>query len=86
MKDVDSDGLYVVSALSFFFRNDRRLVDDFWKYIEHALTKYQEAIVFKSVISCVCDFSANYGDLIKDKLEPIFKEFIGIFDVFYGLF
>jgi len=33
INDVDGDGFYLVSALAFFIPNDRRLIDDFWKYI-----------------------------------------------------
>jgi hypothetical protein len=31
--NVEGDGYYVVSALTYFFPHDRRIVDDFWKYI-----------------------------------------------------
>jgi hypothetical protein len=40
IKRVDSDGLYVVGSISFYFRTEPRLIDDFWKYIEYALTQY----------------------------------------------
>ncbi len=33
INNVEGDGFYVVSALAFFLPNDRRIVDDFWKYI-----------------------------------------------------
>lgn len=37
IKSVDGDGYYLVSALAFFLPNDRRLIEDFWKYIEAGL-------------------------------------------------
>jgi hypothetical protein len=38
---VDSDGIYVVGALGFFYA-DRKLVNDFWKYITMGLKKIDE--------------------------------------------
>lgn len=34
IKNVEGDGFYLVSALAYFIPNDRRLVDDFWKYVQ----------------------------------------------------
>ena len=33
INDVDGDGYYLVAALASFIPNDRRLIDDFWRYI-----------------------------------------------------
>jgi hypothetical protein len=80
IKDVDSDGFYVISALAYFYK-DRRLVDDFWKYIEHGLTKTNEAEIFKAAISCICDFASIYRDQIQDRMSNILGELIKIFEV-----
>ena len=69
IKKVDSDGLYVIGSLSFYFRDDPRLIDDFWKFIEHSLTQYNESHTFKAGLSCVCDFAANYGSVLGDKIH-----------------
>jgi len=66
---VDSDGLYVVGTLSFYFKNEPRLIDDFWKFIEHSLTQYSDSNTFKAALSCVCDFAANYGPTLNDKVH-----------------
>lgn len=81
LKDVDSDGFYVISALAFFFKGNRSMVDDFWKYIEFSFQKMNEEGLFKASISCICDFAHNYGDFIKDKIEIVFKEFFNAFEV-----
>jgi hypothetical protein len=33
------EGFFVVAALAYFIPNDRRLVDDFWKYIDYGIKK-----------------------------------------------
>lgn len=33
ISNVEADGFYVVSALAYFFPQDRRIVDDFWPYV-----------------------------------------------------
>jgi hypothetical protein len=42
INDVEGDGFYVVSALAYFIPNDKRLIDDFWKYIEYGLKKVNQ--------------------------------------------
>lgn len=42
INDVEGDGFYIVSALAYFIPSDRRLIDDFWKYIEHGLQKLNQ--------------------------------------------
>lgn len=79
MKRVDSDGLYVIGALSFYFRNEPRLIDDFWKYIEYSLTQYNESFIFKAGLSCVCDFAANYGPDLGEKVPLLMKHLIDSF-------
>ena len=79
IKKVDSDGLYVVGSLSFNFRNEPRLIDDFWKYIEYSLTQYNESHTFKAGLSCVCDFAANYGEMLGDKIPLLMKHLLDAF-------
>lgn len=76
INNVEGDGYYVVSALAFFFPHDRRIVDDFWKYIEFGLKKVNQAEVFKGAISCICDFISTYRDTITDKVDVIFTELL----------
>jgi hypothetical protein len=79
IKKVDSDGLYVIGSLSFYFRSEPRLIDDFWKYIEYSLTQYNESFTFKAGLSCVCDFAANYGPELGDKVPLLMKHLINSF-------
>ena len=68
IKDVDGDGYYLVSALAFFLPSDRRLVDDFWQFIEHGLAATRQEEIYKSTISCICDLAGIYKEQIIDKL------------------
>lgn len=79
---VDPDALYVVGTLSNFLRNDKRLIEDFWKYIEHSLSQHAESHIFKAVISCICDFAANYGPLLSDKIPILMPILLSCFQVF----
>lgn len=81
MKNVEGDGFYVVSALTYFIPHDLRIVDDFWKYIEFGLKKTNQGEVFKAAISCICDFATTYRNMISDKVESIFIELLDIFEV-----
>jgi len=78
---VESDGYYVVSALAFFFPQDRRIVDNFWPYIEKGLQKTANYDIFKATISCICDFSATYKQLISDKIDVTLSEILSLFEV-----
>ena len=40
--NVEADCYYVVSALAYFYPDDRRIVDNFWQYIEFGLKKYNQ--------------------------------------------
>lgn len=60
INDVDGDGFYLVAALASFIPNDRRLIDDFWRYIEYGLNKISQEDIYKAAISCVCDFASIY--------------------------
>ena len=70
----------MVSALAFFIPNDKRLIDDFWKYIEYGIKKTTQEEVFKSSISCICDLSGIYKELLMDKLEPILEQLIDLYE------
>ena len=70
----------MVSALAFFIPNDKRLIDDFWKYIEYGIKKTTQEEVFKSTISCICDLSGIYKELLIDKLEPILEQLIDLYE------
>lgn len=39
INNLNSDGFYIVAALAYFLPNDRRLVDNFWRYIEEGLKR-----------------------------------------------
>lgn len=79
--NVEGDGYYVVSALAYFFPEDTRIVDDFWKYIEFGLKKINQGEVFKAVISCICDFATTYREVIADKVDSIILELCEYFEV-----
>lgn len=79
ISDVDGDGFYLVSALAFFIPHDRRLIDDFWKYIEYGLKKTNQDDVFRATISCICDFATTYREQISDKVDPIINQIIELY-------
>lgn len=79
--NVDGDGFYVVSALAFFIPNDLRIANDFWKYIEFGLKKWNQNEVFRATISCICDFATTYRSSITNKVDSIFTELLDIFEV-----
>lgn len=76
INDVDGDGFYLVSALAYFIPNDRRLIDDFWKYIECGLKKTNQDDIFRATISCICDFATTYRSQISDKVDPVINQII----------
>jgi hypothetical protein len=80
---VDPDALYVVGTLSNYLRNDTRLIEEFWKYIEHSLSQHGESHIFKAVISCICDFAANYGPLLADKIPVLMPILLSCFQVVF---
>lgn len=86
LNDVDGDGYYLISALAFFIPNDRRLIDDFWKYIEFGLKKTTQEDIFKATVSCICDFTATYREQISDKIDPIIEQIIQLYEVLVFLF
>lgn len=79
INDVDGDGFYLISALAFFIPNDRRLIDDFWKYIEFGLKKINQDDIFRATISCVCDFAATYGEQISDKIDILIESLCDLY-------
>ena len=81
INNVEGDGYFIVSALAYFIPNDRRLVDDFWKYIEFGLKRVNQEEVFRATISCICDFATIYRESISDKVDPIFNELLDVFEV-----
>lgn len=81
LNDVEGDGYYVVSALAFFIPTDKRLVDDFWKFIEYGLKKVNQEDIFRSTISCICDFASIYRVMISDKVNDVFNELLEIYEV-----
>lgn len=81
INDVEGDGFYIVSALAYFVDKDRRLIDDFWKYIEYGLKKLSQQQIFKSTISCICDFATIYRQQITDKIDPIINEILELYEV-----
>lgn len=80
INDVEGDGYYVVSALAFFIPTDKRLVDDFWKFIEYGLKKTNQEDIFRSTISCICDFASIYRVMIADKVNNVFNELLEIYE------
>ena len=71
----------MVSALAFFIPNDLRIANDFWKYIEFGLKKWNQNEVFRATISCICDFATTYRSSIVNKVDSIFTELLDIFEV-----
>ena len=84
--DVDGDGFYLVSALAWFIPDDKRLINDFWKYIEHGLKKTDREEVFKSTISCICDFATTYKEQISEKVDSILNTLLDLYEVKMSLY
>lgn len=78
IKDVTYDGIYTASALTHFFFNDDRFLDDFWQYILHALQKVQEPQLFKANLSCIADFVLCYKDKMSSKFESFVPTLLGL--------
>lgn len=85
INNVESDGYYVVSALSFFMQKDTRLVDDYWKFILFGFKELNRADVFRATISCVCDFASIYHTAIANKITPLLEDIIIQFDGLYKI-
>lgn len=81
INDVEGDGFYIVSALAYFIPHDKRLINDFWKYIEYGLQKLNQEEVFKSTISCICDFATTYREAISDKIDSIINQILDLYEV-----
>jgi hypothetical protein len=69
INDVTPDGLYVLGALSFFCVNKTvPYTENIWRFIETALGKYQDSILFKAALGCLYDLSESQPDGFKSKL------------------
>jgi len=79
INNVESDGFYVVAVLAFFMQQDTRLVDDYWKFIQHGFREINRADVFRAAVSCVCDFATIYHTSIADKITPLLEEILTLY-------
>lgn len=73
--DVTADGMFVISALAQFFNGNIAVVNDFWVYVTHALSKYEDHMIFKSTVCCIASFLTAFGEAMVDKL-PTFVPII----------
>lgn len=58
IKDVTSDGLYVIGSLSSFKRVPAYL-ESVWPYVKHGLAKFNEQTMFKAALGAVVDLARN---------------------------
>jgi len=72
--------------LAYFIPHDLRLVEDFWKYIQQGLRKITQDEIFKSVISCICDFATIYREQIAGKVEEVIIYITELYEVNSFLF
>ena len=66
--DVSADGLYAIEALVPYFAEDQRLLDDFWVYIQHALTKWEDPTLYRATIICITALTSSYGEYMGNKM------------------
>lgn len=78
--DVNADGLYAISVLVSFFHQNIGLVDDFWVYITHALTKWQDPALFRATTNCIVSFMNCYGDALGSRLESFVPALIQLIE------
>lgn len=74
--DVTADGLYCIEALISFFQGDSRLVEDFWPYIQHALSKHEDPTLFRATIICIGAFLSYHGEGLAGKLSTFVPQLI----------
>ena len=68
--DVTSDGIYVISALSSCIKKKfLRVLDDFWPYLHLALSKTNDAELFKTSVGCLADIARACDDDFVSKLD-----------------
>ena len=85
IRDVDGDGYYVISGLTCFIPEDRRLVEDFWKYIEHGLKETSRHEVFKATLTCISEFATTYREQISNKTDPVISYILDLYEVLLRL-
>lgn len=67
---MDSDTLYVIAALSTAMKNKfSELLDDFWPYLTHALTRTSDADLFKTSIGCLADIARACEGTFVNKID-----------------
>lgn len=72
LSNVDSSGLYVISALATCLKGHFvKILDDAWKYIEFALQKPNEKELFSATIGTIADIARACQDQFNSKINII---------------
>ena len=70
MKDVDSDSIYVISALATALKGEFALIlDDFYNFLAHALVKINDTELFKTSLGALADVARACEAHFAPKLE-----------------
>jgi importin subunit beta-1 len=55
-------------------------VNDFWVYITHALSKWQDPSLFRATLICISSFVNCYADKMGDKLDTFVPSFLELLE------
>ena len=69
-KEVDSDGLYVISALATCISNKfHKYLESFWPYLTYAFQKVNDHELFKTSIGTLADVARACESNFENKLD-----------------
>eukprot|EP01016_Furgasonia_blochmanni_P047551 TRINITY_DN699_c0_g1_i9.p1 TRINITY_DN699_c0_g1~~TRINITY_DN699_c0_g1_i9.p1 ORF type:complete len:855 (-),score=333.77 TRINITY_DN699_c0_g1_i9:376-2940(-) len=72
IKDVDADGFQVICALCFSIEGRFvNFVEDFWQYLNHAMTKTNEPELFKTCLGLFAEIGRACGDAFQRYLPTV---------------
>lgn len=71
-RDVDSDGMYVISSLATAMRSKFKIyLDQIWPFIVHALQKQNNADIFKSTIGALADIARACEEDFSERINVL---------------
>ena len=68
--------MYSIEALVPYFAGNNGLLDDFWTYIQHALTKWEDPTLFRATIIVIGALSSSYGEYMGKYFENFVPQLI----------
>ena len=83
-KDVTSDGIYAMSALSSSWKQGfLERLDNYWQFLMFALAKQEDAELFKAAIGSLADISRSCEDRFAKYLPQVIPSLVKCLQVFY---